>query len=1256
MTPFAPMPRSSCRSATLSVLAWLAIVALPAADLSFQLDGAGESWQGLPTGLRCGDRLELAWTARVPAEGWIDLLLEGSDHRHFVSAAAQLVQANRGAWTLPMHVGAWAGQAGPLDADAVAGLVRIGLRWRPLAGESTLHAVVTIAPGPAAAPVLRLRWPPLVQGPHWSELHFDLPGADPDATLLLDRGEGRPVPCFMQQPGRVVAGAWRPEGEAFHTARLRADELGGREWRIIHESASGTWTSPAFPVPPPAIAAQGIALDGTTPRSRPADDRATLHVPGAEPMLVHIGISGQESGCERLAPLLSWQAAWTGWRGPRLVGHAAAAALDQELTRSWPQVDLLPQALFEERGALRFGLSPWHVDQGGPWNCVEEAFAHDAPLADLAKHARAVIARSRAAPGLAQWVVGAQAAANDPPSLSRWHGWLKELRSFIARTDGRPLLVEHPQVRPWLRGDREPWFDFERDAQGWRELRPGLVLNQQEPASTSSRQATAGERSLHLRLPASDAHQVCWAALSCPVDSGLYDLDRLEFDALLRGNGLVTLIVHVTDSEHRWYQQDIGTVRAGRHWRTLGVDFDDAADWRPVGHDRPWDGSQRRRIRELGITAWHWRPAPERMLPTELHLDRFLRREWPRQTAPELTIAVHELDGGHVDGTAHPAYLPFGAHFALSVAAKNPYDPDEADVVAELIAPDGREIVHPAYWEQVYRCDLAGDRENLRATGVDRWRFRYSPRQEGAWRWRIRAKIRFQDRWLEATSPWSELVVGPPRAGKILPVRQSTDPRFWETVDGKFFYPIGINLRSPGDERQDALLADAGSSIRNHEYEAQGLAAYVRWFDRLQEHGMNYARVWMCPWWCGLEWDRSWDGYGGLGWYHQGNAARLDRLVAMADERGIHLQIELQNHGQTATKIDSDWNRPDGSSPYRRDGQGHGLVDRPEEFFTSEACWQQLAKRHRYVLARWGCEPAIMAWVLSSELEFTGSWYRNVYLAGSPDAEANDPATQAWIDRNLSWWRQHDPDRPVSIHFSHPWVAARIWRECRLGFSNSNVYSGFQTDMNQLGGSNAGLATAFKMYLDEYFPPWQLGRPAMLGEWGGHWAERSSDKLAAELRVGTWLQAVLPYGGNVGFWWWLWLDATESWPAYGAIAEFMCEEDPRGQERRSFRPPQRGPGSAFVFGSLGRSSHRFYAWLRGLDKDAHRRDDRDAGSFAVPTAWPGRTWRCRRYDCGSGTLVAEQELVADAQGELLISLGALAPDAAFKLDLVGPVP
>jgi len=153
------------------------------------------------------------------------------------------------------------------------------------------------------------------------------------------------------------------------------------------------------------------------------------------------------------------------------------------------------------------------------------------------------------------------------------------------------------------------------------------------------------------------------------------------------------------------------------------------------------------------------------------------------------------------------------------------------------------------------------------------------------------------------------------------------------------------------------------------------------------------------------------------------------------------------------------------------------------------------------------------------------------------------------------------------------------------------------------------------------------------------------------------MQAVLPYGGNTGFWWWLWVDATDRWPAYQAVARYMAEEDPRGQDFRPYRPvvlDTEGRQTAFVFGQRGHTQHRFYAWIRGLDRDLDKPPIDEAGHFAVPTRFPDREWRIRRYDGGSGKKLQTWTATTDADGMLAVDLGRLAPDGVFKIDLIGP--
>jgi hypothetical protein len=72
-------------------------------------------------------------------------------------------------------------------------------------------------------------------------------------------------------------------------------------------------------------------------------------------------------------------------------------------------------------------------------------------------------------------------------------------------------------------------------------------------------------------------------------------------------------------------------------------------------------------------------------------------------------------------------------------------------------------------------------------------------------------RIKYRDGWLEANGAWTTTTVTAPGPQAMPPVRLSAkDPSSsFETADGRWFYPIGINLRSPGDSRQDHVLSRA---------------------------------------------------------------------------------------------------------------------------------------------------------------------------------------------------------------------------------------------------------------------------------------------------------------------------------------------------------------------------------------------------------------------------------------------------------------
>ncbi len=258
---------------------------------------------------------------------------------------------------------------------------------------------------------------------------------------------------------------------------------------------------------------------------------------------------------------------------------------------------------------------------------------------------------------------------------------------------------------------------------------------------------------------------------------------------------------------------------------------------------------------------------------------------------------------------------------------------------------------------------------------------------------------------------------------------------------------------------------------------------------------------------------------------------------------------------------------------------------------------------------------------------------------------------------SLDYFKQNDAwARPVSVHFSHPWNGTTLWDMPGLGFGNSNAYTGFQTMgwNNRLGGngSQRDLPLALDIYLEQHLPPWKYHRPTLIGEWGGHWETNDSRTVGQELHNGLWLQAVMPYAGDTGFWWWLWVDCADRWSEYQRVAEFVKNDDRRGLHWQVAKPPIIGRSDASIMGSSSTSQMRLYAWLTRSDQQPGMTSDATAGLANLESGQAGSHWRCERWSCSSGRCEAVSELVANGLGVLALPLGLLQPDAAFRLTLI----
>jgi hypothetical protein len=164
--------------------------------------------------------------------------------------------------------------------------------------------------------------------------------------------------------------------------------------------------------------------------------------------------------------------------------------------------------------------------------------------------------------------------------------------------------------------------------------------------------------------------------------------------------------------------------------------------------------------------------------------------------------------------------------------------------------------------------------------------------------------------------------------------------------NGATYVPIGANL--------------AWASTGRVEFYLRALEAFAR-------AGLNWTRIWMVHW-SGLNLDWLPEDMGKSpppGSFDLRVAADWDTIVSLAEKKGVYLQIVLQHHGQFSTGGDSNWN----DHPWNAANPG-GFLHSPDEFFTSPVAKGLTALKYRYVVARWGYSPAVLAWELFNEVHW----------------------------------------------------------------------------------------------------------------------------------------------------------------------------------------------------------------------------------------------------------------------------------------------
>ncbi|MHB8634834.1 MAG: glycoside hydrolase 5 family protein, partial [Fimbriimonadaceae bacterium] len=157
-------------------------------------------------------------------------------------------------------------------------------------------------------------------------------------------------------------------------------------------------------------------------------------------------------------------------------------------------------------------------------------------------------------------------------------------------------------------------------------------------------------------------------------------------------------------------------------------------------------------------------------------------------------------------------------------------------------------------------------------------------------------------------------------------------------------------------------------------------------------NGVTWTRIW-ATYWDGR--NPYWITGGGKlqdGYFSQDALAKWDTIVRKAQSASVRFQWTLHHHGQVSSTVNTNW--PD--NPWN--AKNGGFLSKAEDFFTNPEAKRRTKAYLRYIVARYADSPAIMAWELFNEVQFSDAAQKGHW-----------GTVAAWHDEMAAYLRSIDP-------------------------------------------------------------------------------------------------------------------------------------------------------------------------------------------------------------------------------------------------------
>ncbi|PKO22755.1 MAG: hypothetical protein CVU38_07735 [Chloroflexi bacterium HGW-Chloroflexi-1] len=637
-----------------------------------------------------------------------------------------------------------------------------------------------------------------------------------------------------------------------------------------------------------------------------------------------------------------------------------------------------------------------------------------------------------------------------------------------------------PTATPSLSRNLSLWEDFEGTGPTWDAGQaPSYSDSDAQAAEVTTEHASQGSHALRLTFDLQSADRK--AIFYTEGDLDLSAVERVLVDAYNPGEPLKLALALSTGGAWEWHESVPITLKKG--WNhDLAFNLR-APSWKAARTN--WEFATTPAnlpvTKRLALLLFVSRPGPGTLFVDNIRFE-IGGRVVEETAAPPVTPMPPRLLAVQPSAATPPRYAFLELEVALEATFSNPFDPEQVDLSATFTSPSGDSISIPGFYFQDFESWMVNGQEVLTPVGEPGWRIRFTPSEVGQWHYTVRLST--ADGADETTLLSFE--VTPSEAHGFVRVSPD-DPAYLAFEDSTPFFGIGLNLGW---------------------YGPAGTQDYAHWFQQVHATGANLARIWMPSWSMGIEWNDT-----GLGDYtgRLDRAWQLDRVLQLAEEHGIYLILVLLNHGPFSLTYNSEW----AANPYN--AANGGPCASPQDFLTDPRARLLFQRRLRYIAARWGYSPHLLA------LE----WWNEVDLT-----PASGDALAPWLEEMDAYLDTMAPYPHLStISYAHRWDD-RVFRLPQIALVQKHEYS------------KADPALTIPRLTKDLRA---FGKPAFYGEYGLSTSEEnvsSLDRTGVHLHRALW--AGLMSKGAIAplYWWWdTYMEPLDLYRHFTGLAAFLKDED-----------------------------------------------------------------------------------------------------------------